>query len=397
MLAIEGGSPVRTKPFPAWPYWGEEERSAFSRVLKQGAWWRGEGTEVADFEAEFAAFHGAPFALAVSTGTHAAEVALLAHSIGPGDEVIVPALGFISAVTAVQRLGAVPIFADCDLDTWNLSVRSATNLVRNATRAVIPVHIAGNSVNLEGLGEAVGDPRIAVIQDAAHAHGMTFRDKPVGELSSTACFSFQNAKLMTAGEGGAILFQDEEVYKRAFLFHNNGRVITDRYEHVVIGSNCRMNEFSGALLREQLKRLPTHMEIREKNAKALRDYLGKIEGIIPQTLSEGTTRHSNYLMPFRLSDELLQNASREWFLNALKAEGVPAVRSYRPLFETQTSQLCSERNSDLTILRSRCPNACIIGESGICLHHKVLLGDLQDIKDVAEAVAKVASRSSRSS
>jgi len=396
MLAIEGGEPQRTKAFPAWPHYGEEEFSALSRVLKQGTWWRGEATEVAQFEAEFAAFHGSPFALAVTTGTHAAEVALLAHSVGPGDEVIVPALGFVSAVTAVQRLGAVPVFADCDLDTWNLSARSVSNLLRDATRAIIPVHIAGNSADMDALTSTLNARKIAVIQDAAHAHGMRFRDKPVGSLSSTSCFSFQNAKLMTAGEGGAILFRDEELFKRAFLFHNNGRVITDRYEHVVIGSNYRMNEFSGALLREQLKRLPKQMATREKNAEALREYLSKIQGVIVQTVSVGTTRHSNYLIPFRLNGELLNGSSREWFLNALKAEGIPAVRSYRPLFETETSRLSAEKNVDLTMLRSRCPNACTIGDSGICLHHKVLLGDLQDVKDVAEAVAKIVARRSRS-
>ena len=220
-LAINGGEPVRKRPFPKWPYYDSAEKNALNRALEQGQWWRMSGKEVDAFEEEFARFHNSPGgALAVCNGTNALEVALLTLNIGIGDEVIVPAFTFISTSMAVQRVGATAIPVDVDIDTYCLNLLLVENAITERTKAVIPVHMAGHGVDMLSLEKMAANHKLDIIQDACHAHGAISQSKQIGEWNSMACFSFQNFKLMTAGEGGAILFPTEKLRNKAFLLHN---------------------------------------------------------------------------------------------------------------------------------------------------------------------------------
>lgn len=390
MLALHGGQPVRSQPFTPWPYFDDGERAALLRAVDQGQWWRMGGTEVESFEQEFAAFHGAAAALAVSNGTHAIEVALLALGIGPGDEVIVPGFTFISTSMAVQRVGAVPVAVDVDLGTYCLDPGCVEAAITERTKAVIPVHMCGNPADLPGLEALCANKGIPVIQDAAHAHGMVAHNRRLGEWGSMSCYSFQNFKLMTAGEGGAILFPDRALRDRAYLFHNCGRRPTDRaYAHEVVGSNYRLGEFQAAVLREQLKRLQDQNSRRERNAAILYRELAGIDGLVIQQRSPLVDQHPHYMVMFRVARTGGAGLSRDDLVQALVAEGIPAFKAYRPIYRTDAFWTRPCADDDMAAAAERCPSTERIGAEGIWIHHRVLLGDESDVMDVVAAVRKV--------
>jgi 3-amino-5-hydroxybenzoate synthase len=388
-LAIHNGEPVRKTKFPSWPTYNDDEKNALIRALDQGQWWRVSGKEVSSFEREFAGYHGAEFGLAVTNGTQALEIALLAIGVQPNDEVIVPAFTFISTSMAVQRIGAIPVPVDVDLDTYNISCKEVKRAINANTRAVIPVHMAGQVANLEELKQIVEPHGIQIIQDAAHAHGAVRNNTRIGEWDTIACFSFQNFKLMTAGEGGFITFPSTELLEKAFLFHNCGREVTDKaYCHDVIGSNCRMNEFSAAVLRAQLNRLPRQNELRAGNAKILFERFNEIEGVIAQQIDSATDIHPFYMAMFRLDSEFYPE-KRDFVVQALVAEGIPAFRNYKQIYRTKAFMTPPARTEDVSYWAEQCPNTEKISEKGIWIHHSVLLGDENDVNDVARAIQKV--------
>lgn len=389
-LAIHGGTPVRSAPFRSWPYYGKEEENNLLRTLNHGQWWRMDGPENVAFENEFAEYHGAYSALTVSNGTNALEIALLALDIGPGDEVIVPAFTFISTSMAVQRVGAVAIAADVDLNSYCLDVHSVESVVTERTRAIIPVHMSGAAADIACLKTLAAKYNLQIIHDAAHAHGMVYKGHRVGEWGDIACFSFQNFKLMTAGEGGAILFPNEDLREKAFRIHNCGRPQGDRkYQHTIVGSNYRLSEFSAAILRAQLGRLPAQNRCRDQRGKLLDETFDKIEGIIPQARPDGMDIHPKYMIMFRLDRTILPNTDRNFVVDALIAEGLPAYRSYAPIYWTDAYWQSPCPEGDKTCLALQCPNTEIIGSDGVWIHHRVLLEDEKAVGHVGSAVKKV--------
>lgn len=391
-LAIDGGSPARTKPFPPWPQYDDRERDALSAALDQGQWWRLGGKEVSTFEDEFAAFHGAEAALAVTNGTHAIELALELLGVAAGDEVVVPAFTFASTFTAVQRLGAVPVPVDVDLDTYCMTAARAAEGLSPRSRAVVPVHLAGHVADMDGLGALAARAGVPLLQDAAHAQGARWRGRRLGELGPIACFSFQNGKLMTAGEGGALLLP-AALHEEAFVRHSCGRPSTDRrYEHRTPSSNFRMNEFSAAVLRVQLTRLAGQLERREQRWATLARLLSEVPGIVPQGRSVACDLHSHYMAMFRIDRTVHPDLDRDAAVDALVAEGIPAFVNYPAIYRTAAFWRGPSAGLDalgVDGLAERCPNAEVLGRDGIWIHHRVLLGDDADVADVADAVAKV--------
>jgi 3-amino-5-hydroxybenzoate synthase len=393
ILAIDGGTPIRAADFPAWPQYDDTERRALMRAVDQGQWWRVGGSEVTAFEREFASFVGAPAGLAVTNGTHALELALELKGVGPGDEVIVPAFTFISTSNAVQRLGAVPVPADIDRETYCLDPATLDAAYSERTKAVIPVHLAGQVADMNAIGEWAERRGVAVVQDAAHAHGATWQGKRLGELGTVACYSFQNGKLMTAGEGGAITLADAADYDDAFARHSCGRPIGDRdYRHRTPSSNFRMTEFSGAVLRAQLTRLADQNARRGAQWKQLFAGLAEIGGVTPQGSDDRCEINPHYMAMFTVDAEVLPARVRARVVDALLAEGIPAFVNYPPVYRTEafatgpTGSLPTAEE-----LAERCPNSEFVGSQGIWLHHRVLLGGEQEVADVVAAVGKVVS------
>lgn len=373
---------------PAWPQYGEEEREGLIRALEQGQWWRMGGSEVDSFEREFAEFHGAEYALAVTNGTHALELALQVLGVGPGTEVIVPAFTFISSSQAAQRLGAVAVPVDVDPETYCLDVAATEAAITERTRAVMPVHMAGHFPDMDALEKLAADRGIAVLQDAAHGQGGRWRDRGYGELGSVAAFSFQNGKLMTAGEGGLVLFPNRELYEEAFLRHSCGRPATDRrYLHRTSGSNFRMNEFSAAVLRAQLRRYPEQLATRAQRAPLLNSLLARIPGVVPQKHDPRVTSHPHYMAMFRIPG--ITEEKRNELVDALIAAGLPAFIAFRAIYRSDGFWETGAPEETLERIAARCPNTEAINDDAIWLHHRTLLASEEQIHRVAETVADV--------
>ncbi|MGW3993300.1 3-amino-5-hydroxybenzoate synthase [Amycolatopsis sp. NPDC004772] len=379
--------------FPAWPQYDDAERDGLVRALEQGQWWRMGGDEVNSFEREFAAHHGAAHALAVTNGTHALELALQVMGVGPGTEVIVPAFTFISSSQAAQRLGAVTVPVDVDAATYNLDPEAVAAAVTPRTKVIMPVHMAGLIADMDALAKISADTGVALLQDAAHAHGARWQGKRVGELDSIATFSFQNGKLMTAGEGGAVVFPEGETekYETAFLRHSCGRPREDRrYLHKIAGSNMRLNEFSASVLRAQLARLDEQIAVRDERWTLLSELLGEIDGVVPQGGDVRADRNSHYMAMFRVPG--LTEERRNALVDRLVEAGLPAFAAFRAIYRTDAFWELGAPGESVDAIAERCPNTDAISRDCVWLHHRVLLADEPALQATAEIIAAEVAR-----
>ncbi|MFE7270610.1 DegT/DnrJ/EryC1/StrS family aminotransferase [Streptomyces sp. NPDC057623] len=382
----------RNLNFPEWPQYDDAEKTGLIRALEQGQWWRIGGQEVELFEEEFAAYHGAPHALAVTSGTHALELALQVMGVGPGTEVIVPAFTFISSSQAAQRLGAVAVPVDVDPTTYCIDVQATEAAVTDRTRAIMPVHMAGVVADMDALEKLSADSGVGLLQDAAHAHGAEWRGRRVGDLGSVAAFSFQNGKLMTAGEGGAVTFPEAEQYELAFLRHSCGRPRTDRsYLHRTSGSNFRMNEFSASVLRAQLARLDSQIETREQRWPLLAELLSGIPGVEPQGGDARCTRNPHYMAMFRIPG--ITEERRNAVVDTLIERGLPAFAAFRAVYRTAAFWEMAAPEEGVEDIARRCPNSEALTRDCVWLHHRTLLGTEEQMHAIADVVADVLGRS----
>ncbi len=238
--------------------------AAVSRVLKRG--WFILGEEVENFEKEFAAYCGAKYCCAVSNGLDALNLSLKAHRFGYGDEVIVPAHTFIATWLAVSNLNAKVVPVDIEEQSFNIDPFLITDAVTEKTKAIFPVHLYGQSANMDGVMKIAEKYNLIVIEDAAQAHGARYKNKIIGSLGNTTCFSFYPGKNLGAfGDGGAIVTDDEEIYQKVKMLSNYGSA--EKYVHDVKGVNCRLDELQAAVLRVKLKYLNEWNERRKTIAE----------------------------------------------------------------------------------------------------------------------------------
>lgn len=385
-LAVNGGSPTRTTPFPSWPQFGKTDEEALAGVLHSGRW--GMADRIDEFETTFAAFQEAEYGVSLNSGTTALQVALSAVGVGPGDEVIVPSYTFVATASAVASVGGVPIFVDVLDDTYNIDPASVRAALTERTRAVIAVHIGGQPADLDALGELLEDRDIALIEDAAQAHGAGWKGRMIGAIGDLGTFSFQASKNLTAGEGGAVISNNRELADRAWSAHNCGRSRTGAwYEHPCLGSNYRMSEFHAALLLSQLQHLDEQMATRTRNGQLLTALLADIEGITPLEVDERVTTHAYHLYIMRFDSERFGGVSRERFLEALNAEGVLCSSGYRPLYREAAFTNYFSGRPDYS--RFECPvTERVCAEESVWLTQNLLLGEEGDTRDIANAIAK---------
>jgi dTDP-4-amino-4,6-dideoxygalactose transaminase len=394
-LAIDGGTPVRTRPFQGWPIWDEREEQALLRALRSGQWGIG-GEETEAFEQEFAQAIGVRFALSVTNGTAALEAALRAAGVGYGDEVIVPPYTFVATASAVLLVGGMPVFADIDPETYCLDPAAAEAAITSRTKAIVPVHIAGNPADIDSLCAIAGRHGVTLIEDACQSHGARLGGNATGNLGDMGCFSFQSSKNINSGEGGAITTNDPELFERAWSFKNCGRTRGGEwYQHDVIGDNFRMSQFQAAVLRAQLTRMEEWAERRAANGDYLCKGLNEIGGLVPQRTYDKVTRHGYHFILTRYQPEAFGGWSRERFLAALRAEGIPASRGYIPLYNTgavvNTTRLLRQALGLGEGSAPQCPvteRACD-EEAVWLLGQSPLLGPREDLDDVLAAVAKI--------
>jgi len=381
--------PIRTKPWPRWPQWGEEEKRQLQAVLESGEW-GGFNEKVAEFEQRFAQRHRAKHCLAVANGTTSLEAILRVFDIGPGDEVIVPPYTFIATANAPLLIGAKPVFVDIEPDTYNLDIAAVETAISRQTKAIIPVHFAGHPVDFDTLLPIAKKYDIAIIEDAAHAHGSTWRGQPVGTFGRVGSFSLQASKNLTAGEGGILITDEDRLAEELWSFVNQGRIPEGVwYEHPKLGNNLRITGWQAAILMAQMDRFDEQLARRMENARRLRASIDEIDGIQNMRWDERAESHAHHLFMFRYSADGFNGLSRTRFVEALNAEGIPASTGYAvPLYEQPHLGPRYSRIDPCPVAEQACREA-------VWLPQSVLLGDSDDVNDIVQAIVKVQEMSAK--
>ncbi len=401
-LALFGGEPVKKTPFPEWPFYDDKERQALMEVLESRIWWRTPGTRTLKFEQDFAAYQQAKYGVAVTNGTAALEVAIAALGIGPGDEVILPDFTFVATAGAVLFAGALPVLVDCTPDTYCVEPALVEAAITSRTKAIIAVHMGGHPADLDRLQQIARIHNLALIEDSSHAHGTEWKGRRIGAIGDIGTFSFQASKLMTAGEGGILLTNREDLEIRARSVHDCGRMPGEWfYSHYIYGGNYRLSEWQGAVLSQQLSRLDEQAGIRTRNAAYLDKVLPSIEGITPQALDPRCTRNGHYAYIFHYNKSAFSGASTQKFIQAFNAEGIPTQASYPPLHDLAVFQNGEYRKrlppevaqQEHPFLRGYFPNTQRAAWETVWLPQPVLLGSEEDMHQVVDAIQKIQAQS----
>jgi dTDP-4-amino-4,6-dideoxygalactose transaminase len=397
-LALAGGTPVRTASFPRWPDFDERERSLLLEALEARSWggYPFPNAMAERFGTAFAAAHDVRHAFAVANGTIAIEIALVAAYLRPGDEVIVPAYTFEASAAPILRLGAVPCFVDVLPDTYCIDPAAAEAAITARTRALLPVHLAMCMADMDAMAALAAKHGLRVIEDCAHAHGAKWKARGAGSLGAAGAFSLQTSKLLTAGEGGVVTTNDDEVAERAETYVNCGRASRgDRFGHRLLGFNYRLTELQAAILIGQIEKLPAQTAVRARRAERLSKGLAAIPGLSLLRPDPRQTTQAFYHYVFKYDAGAFGGASRDRFVAALEAEGVPCDGLfYEPVYR---STLFEVDPRDFPALGGRLPwetRRCPVTEKAafeesVWLHHRLLLGTETDLDSVLDAIAKI--------
>jgi dTDP-4-amino-4,6-dideoxygalactose transaminase len=363
---------------PSWPEAGEREAELIGAVLESSQW-GGFHPFVSQFEQSFAAYQHATYGIAAANGTVTLEVALTVLGLGPDDEVIVPAISFISTATAVSRIGALPVFVDIEPWSFNIDPDRVREAISPKTRAIIAVHFGGSMAQIGRLMEIARDHNLLLIEDAAHAHGSEWNGKRAGSFGICGSFSFQNGKVLSAGEGGMLVTVDEEFAIHARSVVNQGRRAGESfYKHFLLGTNLRLTAFQAAVLMAQFERLPEQIRRRTSNVKVLKKSTSELDRIVWQQEPEQLTQNSYYLLPARVRGHA---GLRDSLVGALNEAGAPAVPFYphtlyqNPLYQAEG--------------RCRvmpCPNAEAYIQDAFWLPHRLLLADSATLMQVVDLI-----------
>jgi dTDP-4-amino-4,6-dideoxygalactose transaminase len=366
---------------PNWPISTEREIELLREVLASGRW-GGHSDHVKRLEREFAAFTHCTHAISAMNGTVTLEMALCAADVGPGDEVIVPAISFVSTAMAVSRVGATPVFVDIEPLSFNMDPERAAAAITPLTKAIIAVHFGGAIADMDRLAPLAADRGLALIEDAAHAHGSEWKGRRAGSLALAGSFSFQNSKVMTAGEGGMLTTNDAAFAERTWSIMDQGRKPDGGwFHHYLLGSNYRITGLQAAVLLAQLERLPEQNCRRTRNAALLRAELADVPGLAFQAVPKQQNANSWYLLLGRI-DAQRMGRTRDEFHRALTAQGVPCTPFYpHPLYGNPLY-----REGGCRVQPCPVAEACI-GDA-FWLPHRALLGDAETTREVADAIRK---------
>ena len=400
-LAISGGEPVAQWEASRWPVSGLEEERRLLQVLHDGPW--ANGPMEAAFREAWASFCGARFCIATTGGTTALQLALEALDIGYGDEVLVPGTTWQATAVAVLDVNAVPVLVDVEPDTWCLEPQLAEAAVTPRTRAVFAVHTFGRLADLDALRAMAQRHGLALIEDCAHVHGARWREHGAGTIGDLGCFSFQESKAMTAGEGGAVITDDERLAARLDSLRNCGRVsplLPPERQSPPGSGNFRMTEWQAAVLLAQLERLPEQIDRREVAAAVLDDRLAELPGVAPLRRHPAITLQAYYAYGFQFIPEMWEGVPRAAFRRAVGAElGIGSLGApYEPLNDCSLYRPHSKRRHRLgdDYWAAIDPSwyhlpvsERICREEGVLLSHRYLLLPPSAMHQMADAIEKV--------
>jgi len=357
--------------FTPWPSFTEEEAEKVKNILLSNKvnYWT--GTECREFEKEFAEWVGTDFAVAVTNGTLALDLALHALNISDGDEVIVTSRTFLASVSSIVNSGATPVFADVDLNSQNITVESIKTVLTPKTKAIIVVHLAGMPADMDPIMEFSKEHGLYIIEDCAQAHGATYKGRSVGSIGHIGAWSFCQDKIMTTGgEGGMVTTNSEELWRKMWAFKDHGKSYEAVYErehppgfrwlHESFGTNWRMMEIQAAIGRIQLKRMPEWTKLRQENAKKIDDIARKFELIrlveVPTGYSHAEYKHYLFVNPKLLNESW----TRDRIIDEIVQRGVPC-------YQGSCSEVYLEKAFDGTNFRpkKRLENAKLLGETSL--------------------------------
>lgn len=401
-LAITGGSPVRNKRFDPWPVSTEAELCALEDVLTNHNW-GGQpfpGKHGDAFAKRFAALHTAKYGQCVNTGTVAIQAALKAIGIQPGDEVLVPAYTWEGTVGPVLMVNGVPVFVDVDPDSYCMDAELIEQAITPKTRAILPVHLGMRFADLDAILEIARKHNLKVVEDCAHVHGGMWRGKGAGSIGDLGAFSFQSSKLITCGEGGAVITNDLEYFERVQSYINAGRAsVTDQFKHRMIGFNYRLGEFQAAVLGPQLDRLPGQQQIRQENMEYFEAQLQSASGLGFLKPEPRITRTAPYAYVLKYFAEQVNGIPRAAFVAALQLEGIPCDGLfYEPVYRSslfpvnaaEYPALSWGREKPLDLRNTyRCPaSERAAYHEAIWFPHYLFLGDKREIDRIVESIFK---------
>ncbi len=399
--ALLGGTPVRRKGLRAWPIVKAAHEQKVAEVVRSGRWYR--SRLVPEFERTFAEMNDAKYCVACASGTTALYCSLGALGVGPGDEVILGPYTFMATLTVVLQHYAMPVFVDTDRETFLMDPAKLEAAITERTAAIIPIHIGGSVADMDRILAVANKHGIPVVGDACQAHLAQWRNRSAGSWGTVGCYSFQLSKNICAGEGGAMVTNDEEMANKCFAFHNcarkrDGASAGFQYE-LGRNTNARMTEFQAAVLLAQMDGVMQRAATRTANAEYLSSMLREIPGVIPAKMYDGCTRNAYHLYMFRYQPEHFAGLPRNKFVRALRAEGIPVSTGYGPLnkadflldalrskpyvrvYGKQAIESWPERNA--------CPENDKLCEEGLWFIHYLLLESRSDMEQVAEAVRKI--------
>lgn len=396
-LAIDGGPPVRTAPFPEWPQFEAEEIEAVASVLRSGRvnYWTGDEGRL--FEQEFAAYTRTEHAVAVANGTVGLELALYALGVGPGDEVITPSRTYIASASCVAMRGATPVMADVERQSQTITAETIQKAITPRTKAIIAVHLAGWPCDMDPILSLASDYKLKVVEDCAQALGARYKGRPVGSMGHINAFSFCQDKIMTTGgEGGMVTTNDPELWSRAWTYKDHGKSYDAVYKHEhqpgfrwlheSFGTNWRLTEMQSAIGRRLLSKLDASVECRRYLAAKLNEAFSAIPAL-RSTQPPGDAYHSYYKYYVFLRPERLRSDwTRDRIMAAIAAEGVPCYLG-------SCSEIYLEKAFDGTRPLHRLPVSKELGEVSLMFLVHPTLSD-PDIQDTIVAVQKVMEQAS---
>ncbi|SFT99845.1 DegT/DnrJ/EryC1/StrS family aminotransferase [Halomonas saccharevitans] len=395
-------------PFSPWPSFTQEESAAVQRVLLSNRvnYWT--GNEGRSFECEFADFVGTKFAIALANGTNALDLALRGLGIGGRarrDEVIVTSRTFLATVSSIVTAGAVPVFADVDRDSQNITAATVIEKITPHTRALLVVHLAGWPCEMDSLMEVAEQYGLYVIEDCAQAHGARYRGKSVGSIGHVGCWSFCQDKIMTTGgEGGMVTISDEGLWRRMWAYKDHGKSWAALYErehppgfrwlHESFGTNWRLTEIQSAIGRIQLNRLPEWKSVRQANAKRIWQVASDCPGLRVPVVPEHVEHAAYKCYVFVDLSQLGNDWDRDRIINEIVARGVPC-------FAGSCSEVYLEKAFDVTGWRpqQRLPVACELGLTSLMFlcHPTLTDAEIGKTCQVMSSVMNLATTSCRSS
>lgn len=388
------------RTLPGWPVFESDEIEAVTKVMRSGKvnYWT--GTEGREFEKEYAAVLGVPYAIALHNGTQALELALYALGVGAGDEVITTPRTFIASASAAVMRGAVPVMADIDRDSGNITAETIRAVLTPRTRAIIVVHLAGWPADLAPIMELAREHNLFVIEDCAQAHGAKYGDQHVGTIGHMGCFSFCQDKIMsTGGEGGLLVMHDEALWSKAWAFKDHGKSFDAVYHkehplgfrwlHESFGTNWRMLEVQAAIGRLQLRKLPGWTAQRQSNAAVLTGRFSKLPSLRVPTVPKGS-EHAQYKFYVYVQPEKLRTGwSRDRIMAGVVARGAPC-------YTGTCSEIYLEKAfTDVGLgPKERLPVAQELGETSLMflVHHTLTEADMSAVAGVVEEVVREATR-----